>query len=219
LENLHWNTVSPLLKEVLFDLMQEEIFSPFRLVGGTALSLQIGHRMSVDIDMFTEADYGSIDFDSIKNFLKNKYAFYSSSPMDIVAFGTYFKIGYSEKDCIKLDLYYTDDYVFEELVVDIIRMASIEEIIAMKLDIVLRGGRKKDFWDLHYFLNTMNIDEMISYFKKRYPYNDDFIKIKQMLINFAAADLDFEPNCLLSKNWELIKLDFAEKISPNPKVR
>jgi len=219
LENLHWNTVSPLLKEVLFDLMQEEIFSPFRLVGGTALSLQIGHRMSVDIDMFTEADYGSIDFDSIKNFLKNKYAFYSSSPMDIVAFGTYFKIGYSEKDCIKLDLYYTDDYVFEELVVDTIRMASIEEIIAMKLDIVLRGGRKKDFWDLHYFLNTMNIDEMISYFKKRYPYNDDFIKIKQMLINFAAADLDFEPNCLLSKNWELIKLDFAEKIFPNPRAQ
>ena len=116
-------------------------------------------------------------------------------------------------------MFYTDDYVFEELVVDTIRMASIEEIIAMKLDVVLRGGRKKDFWDLHYFLNTMNIDEMISYFQKRYPYNDDYSIIKQMLINFAAADLDFEPNCLLSKNWELIKLDFTEKIFLNPKAR
>jgi hypothetical protein len=57
--------VSPLLKEILLDLMQEEIFSPFRLVGGTALSLQIGHRISVDIDMFSDADYGSIDFISI----------------------------------------------------------------------------------------------------------------------------------------------------------
>lgn len=213
MKNLHWNTVSPLLKEILIDLMQEEIFSPFRLVGGTALSLQIGHRISVDIDLFTEADYGSIDFDRIKNFLKNKYAFYSSSPIDIVAFGTYFKIGYSEKDCIKLDLYYTDEYVFEEVIVDTVRMASIEEIIAMKLDVVLRGGRKKDFWDLHYFLETIPIDEMISYFQKRYPYNDDFIKIKQMFIDFTAADLDFEPNCLLSKNWELIKLDFIEKSS------
>jgi predicted nucleotidyltransferase component of viral defense system len=211
LKNLHWNTVSPLLKEILLDLMQEEIFSPFRLVGGTALSLQIGHRMSVDIDMFSDADYGSIDFDRIKNFLKNKYAFYSSSPIDIVAFGTYFKIGYSEKDCIKLDLYYTDNYVFEELIVDEIRMASIEEIIAMKLDIVLRGGRKKDFWDLHYFLERIPLDEMISYFQKRYSYNDDHSKIRQMFIDFTAADLDFEPNCLLSKNWELIKLDFIEK--------
>lgn len=211
MENLHWNTVSPLLKEILLDLMQEEIFSPFRLVGGTALSLQIGHRMSVDIDMFTDAEYGSIDFNTIKSFLKNKYAFYSSSPIDIVAFGTYFKIGYSQKDCIKLDLYYTDDYVFQELVVDTVRMASIEEIIAMKLDVVLRGGRKKDFWDLHYFLKSIPLDEMILYFQKRYPYNDDFIKIKTMIVDFTAADSDFEPNCLLFKDWELIKIDFMEK--------
>lgn len=218
MKNLHWNTVSPLLKNILLDLMQEELFLPFRLVGGTALSLQIGHRMSVDIDMFTDAEYGSIDFDSIKFFLKNKYAFYSSSPIDLVAFGTYFKIGYSEKDCVKIDLYYTDDFVFEEIVVDEIRMASIEEIIAMKLDVVLRGGRKKDFWDLHYFLEKTAIDEMISFFQKRYPHNDDWIKIKHMITDFTAADLDFEPNCLLSKNWEFIKMDFTEKGRQNPKI-
>lgn len=218
MENLHWNTVSPLLKDILLDLMQEKFFSSFRLVGGTALSLQIGHRMSVDIDLFTDAEYRSVDFVGIKKFLQNKYTYFNSSPIDIVAFGTYFEVGNSKDDFVKIDLFYTDDYVFEQLDVDTVRMASVEEIIAMKLDVVLRGGRKKDFWDLHYFLNIMNIDEMISYFQKRYPYNDDFIKIKQMLINFAAADLDFEPNCLLSKNWELIKLDFTENISPNPKA-
>ena len=36
-----------------------------------------------------------------------------------------------------------------------IRMASENEIIAMKLDVVLRGGRKKDFWDLHYYLDKV----------------------------------------------------------------
>lgn len=55
---MYWNTVSPLLKQVLNDLMNEELFSLFRLVGGTSLSLQIGHRMSVDIDLFTAAEYG-----------------------------------------------------------------------------------------------------------------------------------------------------------------
>jgi predicted nucleotidyltransferase component of viral defense system len=211
LENLHWNTVSPLLKEILLDLMREELFSPFRLVGGTALSLQIGHRMSVDIDLFTDADYRSIDFVAIQNFLHNKYTYFNTSSIGVFAFGTYFEVGNSKDDFIKIDLYYTDDFVFEELVVDTVRMASVEEIIAMKLDVLLRGGRKKDFWDLHYFLGKISLEKMISYFQERYPYNDDFVKIRPMIVDFTAADLDFEPNCLLSKSWELTKMDFIEK--------
>lgn len=211
--NLYWNTVTPLLKEILIDLMQEELFSPFRLVGGTALSLQIGHRMSVDIDMFTDADYGSIDFEKIRTFLKNKYDFYNSSTSKVVAFGTYFEIGNSASDFVKLDLYYTDPYIDFIHEISNIRMATVQEIIAMKLDIILRGGRKKDFWDLHYFLDKYSIVEMIYFFEKRYPYNDDARKIKEMLINFDAADLDFDPNCLLYKNWEMIKIDFSEKLN------
>ncbi len=213
MENLHWNTVSPLLKEILIDLMQEEIFAPFRLVGGTALSLQIGHRISVDIDLFTCADYGSIDFSIIKEFLKNKYVYCNYSPVEIVAFGTYFEIGNSKDDFVKLDLYHTDEFINDAVIIDSIRMASIEEIIAMKLDVVLRGGRKKDFWDLHFFLNSIPIETMISHFKKRYPYSDSYSEINRMLINFEAAESDFDPNCLLYKNWELIKLDFIEKLT------
>lgn len=59
---IHYTTVTPLLKEVLDILMKEETFAPFRLVGGTNLSLRLGHRMSDDIDMFTDAEYGSLDF-------------------------------------------------------------------------------------------------------------------------------------------------------------
>ena len=54
MKKLYWNTVAPILKEVLQDCIDEPIFKPFRLVGGTALSLQLGHRMSVDIDLFTD---------------------------------------------------------------------------------------------------------------------------------------------------------------------
>ncbi|MCG9898690.1 MAG: nucleotidyl transferase AbiEii/AbiGii toxin family protein [Hydrotalea sp.] len=50
--------------------MRDPIFDPFRLVGGTALSLYFGHRMSVDIDLFTDAPYGTIDFDKIESWLK-----------------------------------------------------------------------------------------------------------------------------------------------------
>lgn len=50
--------------------MQSKIFDDFRLVGGTALSLQIGHRESIDIDLFSDADYGSLDFRAIEIYLK-----------------------------------------------------------------------------------------------------------------------------------------------------
>jgi hypothetical protein len=59
---LHYNTVTPLLRNVLDTLMFEPLFKPFRLVGGTNLSLRFGHRMSDDIDLFSDADYGSLDF-------------------------------------------------------------------------------------------------------------------------------------------------------------
>lgn len=45
---LYWNTITPLLKSILVQLMNCEELKQFRLVGGTALSLQIGHRLSVD---------------------------------------------------------------------------------------------------------------------------------------------------------------------------
>jgi hypothetical protein len=101
---MYWNTVSPLLKKVVIDLMEEDLFAPFRLVGGTSLSLQIGHRMSVDIDLFTAADYGSIDFKGIRSFLENKYPYCSSRNLDDVAFGTFFDVGNSKEDFVKIDL-------------------------------------------------------------------------------------------------------------------
>lgn len=210
---MYWNTVSPLLASILKDLMNEELFLPFRLVGGTALSLQIGHRMSVDIDLFTEADYGSIDFEEIKNFLEYRYAFCTNRNLDHVGMGTYFEVGNSKTDCIKIDLFYTDTFINEEIVIESIRLATEKEIISMKLDVILRNGRKKDFWDLHFYLDKFSIDEMIVLYKQRYPYTD-FIDMKRQFLNFDNADSDVTPSCLLNKSWENIKLDFYEKLNP-----
>jgi hypothetical protein len=210
MKKLYWNTVAPILKNVLEDIITEPIFLPFRLVGGTALSLQFGHRMSVDIDLFTDADYGSIDYKAIREFLEIKYPFCVSRSLDNVSFGTNFVVGNSITDCVKIDLYYTDEFIEKPITIENIRMATANEIIAMKLDVVLRGGRKKDFWDLHYFINKITVEEMIDLFQKRYPYDNDFSKIKNQLVNFTIADEDFEPICLLKKNWEYVKLDFYE---------
>jgi hypothetical protein len=70
---LFWNTVSLKLEEILHLLMNAPELYAFRLVGGTALSLHLGHRMSVDIDLFTDEPYGSIDFDKIERSLKGTF--------------------------------------------------------------------------------------------------------------------------------------------------
>ena len=59
---MYYNTVNDFLKSTLITLMESSVFESFRLVGGTALSLQLGHRLSVDIDLFSDTPYGSIDF-------------------------------------------------------------------------------------------------------------------------------------------------------------
>ena len=64
-DTLHYETVLPILKEVLGRLSSKKELREFRLVGGTNLSLRFGHRMSDDIDYFTPQKYGTADFDGI----------------------------------------------------------------------------------------------------------------------------------------------------------
>lgn len=210
---LNYNTVTPLLRSILETLMQAEVFANFRLVGGTALSLYRGHRMSVDIDLFTDEDYGSIDFEAIDAFLRDTYPYVDTNDFAEIGFGKSYYVGDSQEDCIKLDLFYTDPFIDEEVVTDNIRMATVEEIIAMKLDVVSRTGRKKDFWDIHELKDDYTIAEMFALHEQRYPYTHD----RELLINnftdFSEADDDFEPDCLRGKHWELIKLDIVEFIN------
>lgn len=87
MKSLYWNTVSPLLAESLSFCMKNKVFDDFRLVGGTALSLQLGHRMSLDIDLFSDNPYGSIDFDLIDKFLRSNFKFVSDPIQIPVGFG------------------------------------------------------------------------------------------------------------------------------------
>lgn len=103
---------------------------------------------------------------------------------------------------------YTDPYIYPSLEIDGIRMATIEEIIAMKVDIIQRGGRKKDFWDLHELIDKYPLQQMIALHETRYPYTHDEIAIREKFTNFEIADGEADPNCLHGKHWELIKLDF-----------
>jgi len=187
--------------------MSSRQLDSFRLVGGTALTLQRGHRQSDDIDLFTDSEYQSIDFEAIEFWFKSNFTYVQSSGSLPVGMGKPFFIGNSQLDCIKLDLYYTDSFISEPIEVNALRLASIDDIVAMKMDVISRGGRKKDFWDIHELLEEYTLETMISLHRKRYPYSHDEQLLRRQLTNFQNADQDFNPRCLLGKHWELIKLD------------
>lgn len=209
---LQYNTVSPQLKTILSELMQAAAFDPFRLVGGTALSLYYGHRMSVDIDLFTDADYGTVDFEAIDLHLRNSYPYVDTNAYDVVGMGKSYYVGMSQQECIKLDLFYNDPFITPIHNTDGVRLASPAEITAMKLDVVQRTGRKKDFWDIDILKQHFTIGEMFRLHEKRYPYTHDRELLRNKFIDFSGADTDFDPICLMGKHWEVIKLDMIDFI-------
>jgi len=209
---LYYNTVSPLLLSILQDLMKTSVFDDFRLVGGTSLSLQLGHRQSIDIDLFTDRMYESVDFKLIDGYLRKHYAYVDTFETNIVGMEKSYYIGNSNNDCIKLDLFYTDQFIRPFLLKDGLRLASLEEIAAMKIDVVSRGGRKKDFWDIHELMEVFSIETMLRIHEERYPYSHDKQAIITNFSSFEIADADFDPICLRRKYWEIIKLDLIEAV-------
>ena len=187
-------------------------FASFRLVGGTALSFYRGHRMSEDIDLFSGVLYGSIDFDAIDSFFKKYYAYVSTNNSIIIGMGKTYYVGETENNRVKVDIYYTDEFIQEPVITDNIRMASLEEIIAMKIEVISNMGRKKDFWDIHELIDEYSPDSMLKLHEQRYPYSHNRALIKENFTNFSEADGEYDPICLRGKIWDVIKYDL-EKFS------
>lgn len=212
---LQTQTVTPLLLNILQKIMNEPLFQPFRLAGGTALSLQIGHRKSIDIDLFTDELYGTIDFGAIDHYFENNFNICEHNKSDTIGFGKCYFIGNQNTDLIKFDVFYSDPFIESFIITNNIRLASINEIIAMKLDVIQRIGRKKDFWDLHEFIGKLTLEQWLNLHEKRYPYNHQKVNLMHNLTNFDSAELDFDPICLKGKFWEFIKEDFLDFVKPN----
>lgn len=210
MDKLFCNTTGPLLIKTLRQLMAEPLFNPFRLVGGTALSLQLGHRISVDIDLFTDVDYGSLDFELFDIYLRKKFSYFETTSIETVAFGKTYYIGDDETNNIKLDIYYTDTFIEPFKLIDGIRLATINEILSMKMDVISRGGRKKDFWDVHALIGKYTLPDLLELHEKRHPFTHHAQNLIEKFTDFARADEDFEPECLKGKYWEIIKLDLLD---------
>lgn len=210
---LHYETVTPYLRNILVRLMSDEMFNSFRLVGGTSLSLCLGHRVSIDIDLFTDDEYGSVDFASIQTHLRQMFPYCVGDCGNPVGMGATYIIGTTRDDAVKLDLFYTDKFIAPMTTEDGIRMASTDDIIAMKLDVVARGGRKKDFWDIYALAEQYSATAMLKFHEKRYPYGYSRGDVMAGFTRFEKADNEPDPHCLRNESWEAIKIKLAQLFS------
>lgn len=209
---LYKSSVLAPLWDVLTQLMQLEVLRSFRLVGGTALSLQLGHRVSVDVDLFTDATYGNIDFEWIDSVLSSEFPIVDMQYQGNESFGKSYFIGSDRNQLVKVDLFYTDVFIRPMFELEGIRMATLEDIAAMKMEVIGHSGRKKDFWDVHELMNQMSLIQMMDYHKERYPYSHSFDHLRKKMLDFDFADQDFDPICLKGNYWELIKIDLQEAV-------
>ena len=213
MKKLHYNTVSKTLTKCLKELMNEPLLKDFVLVGGTSLSLQLGHRVSIDIDLFTDSPYGSVNFNAIQEMLRGKFNFCVGDCGKIVSFGTSYLIGNTKEDTVKLDLFYTEPFIRKVQIIDGIRMASLEDIVAMKLHVMGDGGRKKDFWDLNELQSSFTLNQMLDLYEEKFPYDYTREEIIKGLNDFSKADNEPNPICFRNKQWDFIKLEMIDFVS------
>lgn len=213
---LYYETVSTPLLSILRRLMSSEVFKDFRLVGGTALALQRGHRMSVDIDLFTDLDYADMPVADMRNYIEKEFPFHrGTESMDMPSNGYHIFLSEGQEPPIKVDFFYTEPFIFQTIEEEGIRMADQREIAAMKLGVI--GNqiyRQKDYWDVHDLLEDYSLSEMIQWALQRGPYSftkDDIIKGLQQVNQVEESPMGIVSLKPLSY-WELKVLDLIEEV-------
>ena len=193
---LHKETVADATLELLKRIIKDPVFADFTLVGGTALSLLIGHRISVDLDFFS---LNSFDENNIVRHLQNEYSF----ELDYLSKNTI----KGESQGVQLD-FIAHQYPIVDSIsnIDDLRIASKGEIAALKLNaIITNGSRIKDFIDMVFLSKYFSLNEMLDFYEQKYKANR-IIALKS-LSYFDDVNQN-EPIIYIEnkeKNWQNIK--------------
>jgi hypothetical protein len=196
-------TVEGFTLVLLKRLLQEPLLNNLRLVGGTALALQLGHRNSIDLDFF-----GAIDTNAsqIQNQLQ-EHGFEVEIKYDSKNIKTFIVDGI-KVDIVNYSYKWLDLSVEEEGV----RMASLKDIAAMKLSAITNRGTKKDFVDIYALLQHFSLKEMLNLYEQKYP-NCSIFNVVRSLCYFEDAETNPMPKMFVETDWGEIKSTIRTVIS------
>jgi len=168
---LQKETVGQGTLDLIRTLQQDPELSRFALAGGTALALYLGHRRSVDIDLFTGEGFDAVE---MLEHLEKVY---------------HFKLEYQSVNTLKgfisgifVDMI-THAYPLVEMTREWegIRLYALEDIAAMKINAISGDGtRIKDFIDLYFLLDRFDLTRLLSFYRKKYGGRNDFHVVKSL---------------------------------------
>ncbi len=198
---LHIQTVNSRLLEILTALMNHPYFNDFHLVGGTSLALQIGHRESIDIDLFGTGELDELEVsDSLSSLGKVQILKKSKNILIYTV------------DGIKVDFVnYKYPWLNPYLNFGSLRLADPSDIAAMKLNAISGRGSKKDFIDLYFLLKKYSLADMIGFYNQKYQDGSVFLVIKS-LTYFDDADVEETPRMLLPFDWDEVKNRIKQEV-------
>ncbi len=198
---LHYETIEPTTLGLLRQLQDIPLLSKTRLVGETSLALQIGHRKSIDIDLFGEIDCDQYELvDALSDFGKLTILKESKN------------IHVYQLNGVKIDIVnYKYPWINPMLVEDNLRLADIKDIAAMKITALIGRGTKKDFIDLAFLLDIFSLDEIFNLYEKKYPDASRFMAMKSIAY-FDDAEQEPMPFMLKEKSWNDIKKRILKEI-------
>ena len=175
---LHQETVDASVLELLRSLQTKEYLKGFYLTGGTALALYLGHRKSVDIDLFSNFGFDVTRLlENINQDFRFKLLHSSANTLR------------GSIDSIKTDIIaHRYPYIKEPVLCDNYFILSEEDIIAMKLNAIMTSGQRvKDFIDIYFLLEKYDIADMVKFYKSKYNQEADGLVLKS-LIYFDDVD-------------------------------
>lgn len=190
-------SVTPALVDIARKLSAETKLNTFRLVGGTAIALQLGHRRSVDIDFFTNETVSKRDIaDSLRSLFPGNELFVTTQKIS------------GAVDGIRLELY--DDgstpFLDKPIVDDGIRMATLSDLAAFKLDAIVERREKKDYIDLYVLLQSLGVTKILNAFKSYNPQvSPKSIVFALGEVSEARVNKSVMPEMLMKIPWDEIE--------------
>ena len=192
------------MRLVLTDFTQTETGQRFYLAGGTALSLQLGHRLSVDLDFFSPTD----DIPSIRAQLEKSLTSFDGSLAD----ASWENLVFLAKG-VRVGFYgYGFPLVAPLVEIERVRLASVEDIALMKLDALLSRATRKDFYDLYFICQNISLRSLFYKSATKYPSVRDFeAQTVKRLVYFENAESESDPTFLKDISWKTVKDFFIQQ--------
>lgn len=206
-KQLRTNALPKVTRDAFLRCIEIPFFSQqgWYLAGGTALSLQAGHRMSVDLDFFTPEK--SFDEKNAEETLSIAGKWKTSS----ISRGTV----YGELNGAKISLiaypFFCADKPF--LKIGTVSILKLEDIAVMKIVTISQRGKKRDFFDLYWLsFNAQPLRESIEAVQRQYSICQNLTHILKSLVYFEDAETDPDPEVFFDADWKKVKKFFTAEI-------